>query len=318
MIFAPDYKFRKLKIREEYRNWLEKWLEGMEEQIEAGVVSSSGCMQGMLSELCLYGEPRTDWMSIVEDYLRIDGKCVSYSKNYGKLLWNFDSQWEQNTVHAVYYDWWISRLLGEESGADHLGQITGLVQKDGWIYNPEVSPTQLRTRMKSELLLSMGMGLEILSAEDGLDGYEDGFLSAIADLPRTPYVSAEFFRARSLSTLGSLEQMPAGIHSLLRECEIEWGYHDFSISGKTDDYMGTKKRTAHDKPISSPLITSMAKSLSSYSFNEAFVHEHLEKYADHLSKNPLDIEAFRMRDIEIPFGTSITPLEIVAASTLTS
>ena len=41
-------------------------------------------------------------------------------------------------------------------------------------------------------------------------------------------------------------------------------------------------------------------------------------YAEKLRKNPMGIPAFRMRDIEYPFGTSLTPLEVISSVIITN
>lgn len=316
MIFAPFFDYSKKKVNPHYEKWLNDWLENVATRVDKGITSSSECIQGALSELMLYGRLKTDWHSILSDYLRLDGECISYSEGHGKLLWNFDAQWQQSTVHAVYYDWCISKMLGKEDEIDYVKQITKMIQPSGWIFNPVVSPTQLRTRMKSELLMSMEMGIEILRDAGEIQQYSDKFISTLVSFSPTGYLSAEYFKIRSLELLNHPEQITIDVDSLLNDCLIERGYHDYCIEKKTDDYMGTKKRTQHDKPIASPLISTMAKYVSSYSQDKTAVIKHVEDYASYLSNHPMDIQAFRMRDIEIPFGTSITPFEIIAASTI--
>ena len=39
-------------------------------------------------------------------------------------------------------------------------------------------------------------------------------------------------------------------------------------------------------------------------------------YARSLADNPLDIPAFQMRDVPIPFGADLTPIEAICASRL--
>ena len=316
MIFAPFFDYSKKRVNPLHEKWLIDWLENVATRVDKGITSSSECIQGALSELLLYGGLKTDWHSIIRDYLRLDGECISYSKEHGKLLWNFDAQWQQSTVHAIYYDWCVSKLLNKDQEIDYVKQITNMIQPSGWIFNPAVSPTQLRTRMKSELLMSMEMGIEILSDTEGLQQYSDKFTSILVSSPPARYLSAEYFRIRSLEVLNHQEQITTNIDLLLEDCTIEHGYHDYSIEKKTDDYMGTKKRTQHDKPVASPLISTMAKYTTAYSKDKSTIIKHVGDYANYLSNHPMDIQAYRMRDIEIPFGTSITPFEIIAATTL--
>ena len=82
--------------------------------------------------------------------------------------------------------------------------------------------------------------------------------------------------------------------------------------------MGTAKRTARDQALESPISTLhtlyLAKSLSSEL--EENVIAVAKDYGRSLHDNPLDIPAFRMRDLEALFGPGVTPLELMAASSL--
>src|SRR5205823_4927467 len=102
----------------------------------------------------------------------------------------------------------------------------------GWIYNPLVSPTGMRTRMKSEYLMSPAMGMEILHACGSLEtrrGVIEGLLSSE---PLTGYLSAEYFRAYALRLLGDPELAPAALSSVLTACEVGEGYCDFDVKAK--------------------------------------------------------------------------------------
>ena len=135
-------------------------------------VASSICLQGAIAEIVLYKALRTDWMGILEDLLTDkQGNPLAYSKGFRKL-YKFDGQWQQNAVHAVHTQFWISRLDSSSPGLldKWAALIESFIQPNGWIYNPQVSPTQLHTRMKSEYFMSFAMGIEILSATGQLRG----------------------------------------------------------------------------------------------------------------------------------------------------
>jgi hypothetical protein len=83
--------------------------------------------------------------------------------------------------------------------------------------------------------------------------------------------------------------------------------------------MGTAKRVARDKPIHSPLIachvTALVDAVPSAA-EKAPIEERLGAYRAHLRANPMDIPAFQMRDVPIPFGTDKTPIEVICAAWL--
>ena len=68
----------------------------------------------------------------------------------------------QSEVHAIHARWWVERACNAESNLDFPDLIEGLNQPSSWIYNPQVSPTGMRTRMKSEYFMSLAMGMEVL------------------------------------------------------------------------------------------------------------------------------------------------------------
>jgi len=121
--------------------------------------------------------------------------------------------------------------------------------------------------------------------------------------------------------LGHEELFPVGIAEHIKACaeDLEVGWGDFAMKSKVDAYMGTAKRTARDKPIHSPLIACHVAVLSSKvddDAEKAAVLERLMNYAQNLAQDPLDIPAFQMRDVPIPFGADITPIEATCASRL--
>jgi hypothetical protein len=306
----------------EHTQWLERWLREIEPDLEAGNVSSSLCLQGLLSELVVYKKIDRDWLSIFEDHLTDEeGYPLAYSKAYAKRLYKFANQWQQTPIHAIHTRWWIEKVLAQSSPSkDHFaGLIKRNIQRNGWIYNPTVSPTRTRTRMKSEYLMSFTMGVEILAFYEELTSYQQAFEATLSNEPLRPYLSAEYFRITALTALDALNLAPMGLAQVIERCEAGAGYCDFSIEDKRDDYMGTAKRVGRDVPLHSPLATLYAQHLSSFceSDVQANISVRLSKFVQHIQKNPLDIPAFRIRDlIDIPFGTGISPLEVVAASAL--
>lgn len=319
-IFLPGADLNDLELCGVYRDWMEDWLYTLNENIEQECISSAECVQGLLCETLL-GEVATDWRQVENTLLRDgEGNPLAYSEAYGKRLFKFEAQWKQTPVYAVYNSFWICRHCGGTDRSDYQALIQKFIQPDGWIYNPEVSNTQIRTRMKSELLMSLAMGTEILLPDQMSAGQIHRFEAALASLPLTGYVSAEFFRLKALENIQRTCQFPEGIGEMLEKCEAKEGYNDFCVSDKMDDYMGTRKRTRHDAAIHTPLISNMARALSLSGENalaEA-VAGRMRAYAERLRRNPMDIPAFRMRDIAYPFGAGVTPLEVIAASIITN
>ncbi|MBN1658176.1 MAG: hypothetical protein JXA93_07225, partial [Anaerolineae bacterium] len=197
--------------------------------------------------------------------------------------------------------------------------IEGWIQPSGWIYNRDVSYTRLRTRMKSEYLMSFAMGLQILAAVGALTPREQRFTATISSEPPTPYLSAEYFRLRALEQLGKPHLIPSTISAVIATCQAGAGYCDFAVSGKVDDYMGSAKRTGRDEAIHSPLAALHAGYLARCCdvATQQAVRERIAHFRQRLAQAPLDIPAFRIRDITFPFGADISPLEVIAAAAIT-
>lgn len=318
-IFLPSVELGKKTLIAEHEAWLTAWLHELEQDLEQGDIASSLCLQGVIAEIALYGNPKTDWIGIMDEYLVHDHKPIAYSEGYGKRLYKF-AQWLQTDVHAIHARWWIDRIYGAEEHFDYKELIEGLIQPTGWIYNPLVSPTGMRTRMKSEYLMSLAMGLEILRSFDGLEEKRALFEGVLSTENMTGYLSAEYFRICSLKTLNSLNLAPKTIDTVLLACEVGDGYCDFDVKGKIDDYMGTAKRIGRDIPVHSALSTLHAAELAAFCEDEikVSVARRVVTFGIHIKNKPLDIQAFRMREIDAPFGTGLSPLELVAASSITS
>lgn len=66
-IFLDDDDLDGLYICREYRDWLEKWLTKINENIEKESISSSECVQGILCEKLL-GKNSVDWKQVEEEF----------------------------------------------------------------------------------------------------------------------------------------------------------------------------------------------------------------------------------------------------------
>lgn len=114
-IFLPDIDLSSLMICDEYKDWLEKWLFELIENIEKEVISSSECIQGLLCEQLL-GISNMDWLQVEQTLLRDeDDKPLAYSVEFGKKLYKFDSQWKQMPIYAIYNSYWISKFYGVDT-----------------------------------------------------------------------------------------------------------------------------------------------------------------------------------------------------------
>jgi len=319
-LFLPGGNLRKINLVPEHKKWLCSWLENIEINIENDIIASSECLQGAIVELAIHGKTKHDWVGIMEEYLSDgNGNPIAYSENYGRKLCSFN-QWLQTTVHSIHTRWWIERELNEDliSTRQYSSLLENFIQPNGWVYNPDVSCTGLRTRIQSEVMMSMAMSAEIFNFYNCLDDKKGKIEATISSKPLTKYLCTEFFRLKILDILGVTELAPKGLEGLIKSCEAGMAYCDFNVSGKVDDYMGTAKRTTRDKSIQSPLISLHARFVSEFCDEETRkqVEQRLTDYGKHLEQYSFDIPAFKMRDIDIPFGSDITPIEIIAASVL--
>lgn len=318
-LFLPSLSINRLELLPEHGAWLAEWLQSLEADIEAAEVAVSQCLQGVISELALHKQVKTDWLGIMDEYLMRDGRPVAYSEQYGKRLYGF-APWIQTEVHAIHARWWIEQTLGLPPSLEYQTLVEELIQPSGWIYNPTVSPTGLRTRMKSEYLMHLAMGIEILAAFGALAARKGTFEGALSPLAVTGYLGAEHFRLHALRTLNSAQLSPTGLDAVLTSCEVGEGYCDFDVKAKVDDYMGTAKRVAKDIPVHSALsgLHALSVSLACSDVVKNHVKARMQSFGAHLKAHPLDIQPFRMRDIDIPFGTGLSPLEVVAAGSTAS
>ncbi len=321
-VLLPGVDFSELQLIPPHKEWLIEWLRDVESDVEDGVVSSSLCLQGVLSEILLYGNCKTDWQGIIQAYLKTkSGKPLAYSNEFGERLHKFN-QWKQSPVHAIHTQWWIEKITGAKPKKLNAygDMIQELIQPSGWIYNPKVSPTNTRTRMRSELMMSIAMGLEILSFTRSLSDKKKIFESVLSAMPMTGYLSAEYFRLRALQFLDSIKLTPRTLADVLTTCEAGKGYCDFSVESKVDDYMGTAKRVTRDKAIQSSISSLHANYIAAFCEEKVrnSVQSRLRNFGQHLLSEPFDIPAFRMRDIDVPFGTDLSPCEVIGASHIVS
>lgn len=321
-IFFPNANLLEISISPTYEEWLFGWLCDTEQAIEDGVVSSSLCLQVALAEVLFYGEFQTDWRGIFNSYLKDDsGRPLAYSENFGEKLYKF-SHWNQVSMHAIHTHWWIEKEHGvaQEDLSLYFDLTRDLIQPSGWIYNPSVSDTRLRNRMRSELMMSLAMGIEIMTSFRDIQDNKAVFEAALSSQPMTGYLSAEYFRLRSLEMINSQHLIPHNLAEVLTMCEAQAGYCDFSLESKRDTYMGVAKRGARDQELHSAI--SCLHSLFIADFCEdpqqTSARERTAGFISHLRKNPFDTPSFKMRDIETPFGPSFSPLELLAASILLS
>jgi len=310
-----------------YKPYLEAWREQAISQADDGEVAASVCHQATLIDLVLDGRPTHDWLSIMEDLLTdADGRPVAYSKGYGNRLHAFENQFLQSTVHSIHTRWWIE-MIARPQAVDHdrfAERILAKKGSDSLILDADVSVTRLRHRMKVELSMSAVMGAEILSAADHLsEDLSSELAASLCDPIKIPplYLACEQFRLAALRILGHEEQFPVGIDLLIKNCEqgLDHGWCDFAMATKVDAYMGTAKRIQRDKPIHSPLVGCHVAILSSKVDDQILqteITDRLAAYSAILAQSPLDIPAFRMRDMPFRFGADITPIEAICATHL--
>ena len=310
-----------------YVDYLKAWRENVVTRADDGEVASSCCLQAAIIDLVLAGEIKHDWLGIMDEYLVDDGKPLAYSTRYGARLYGFDSQYRQTTIHAIHARWWLETVMRPKE-IDHerfAALLQAKKQSDGLIYDADVSETVLRHRMKSELTLSAAMSVEILRNAGRLSDKDALALATnITDPKKCPplgYLGMEYFRLQVLQQLRHESLFPDGIDDAITACEVGLpaGWCDFSIVSKVDAYMGTAKRTSRDKPIHAPLtalhVRALLERLPDGEKREK-TRERLVAYANHLAKQPMDIPAFQMRDVPIPFGADRTPIEVICASNL--
>lgn len=309
----PEVLVSNITLRSEHDFWIKDWLSKTEDEIKNGVLSSSNCVAGYIAEHLVYGKNKTDWLELMKKYLEINGLPLAYSENYGRKLFKFN-QWKQSPIHAIYARWWIENNLNKQN-QKFQKLIMSFIQQNNWIYNPDVSPTNIKTRMRSELFMSLSMATEILVSENFQKINKNQLVASAISIPLTGYVSSEYFRFRTLNFLGEVDQMPKGIDIVLKKCRAEQGFADFSVEDKVDDYMGVAKRATRDKAVFSPISTLHAITLAKgCMLNNEEIESWKEKTKNFLEKDPVCIPALHMRDLKPNFGDGPTIYEIIASA----
>lgn len=315
-------------IHPNHAAYLREWRENAIQRADDGDVAASICLQATMIDLVLEGRANHDWLGIMDDFLMNDAAPIAYSERFSRRVHGFAEQYNQSTIHAIHTRWWIESASGRDVDHERFAHLVKQKkQTDGLFYDRDVSETVLRHRMKTELTMSMAMAVEILAAADFLE--PSLAIQLATDLcspskcPPLGYMSMEYFRLVALEALGHRAMFPVGVECHIEACAegLSVGWCDFSMAGKVDAYMGTAHRTRRDRPIHSPLIGCQVGKLISVVLNAdraSALMQRLDAYSHHLSSNPLDIPAFQMRDVPIPFGSDRTPLETICASELIS
>jgi hypothetical protein len=327
-VFLPGIALRPMRLIASHQGYLDEWYRELLRDAEDQNVAASGCLQGAFIELLLHGRLTFDWVGVAEAYLSgEDGTPLAYSARYGERLYGFGNQVVQSTIQAIHTRWWLESAHNA-AAVDHEKYASLLLTRklrDGLIYDHDVSETILRHRMKTEITASLAYAVEILLAAGRLtEALRTEFVASLVDHRKCPpsgYMSAEYFRWRVLQMLDATPHFPIGIAETIEACAVglNVGYGDFSMADKRDAYMGTAKRVARDKPIHSPLIACHVTGLVDAVPNaaeKAPIEARLGAYRAHLRANPMDIPAFQMRDVPIPFGTDKTPIEVICAAWL--
>lgn len=327
-LFLPGIVLRPTLLTASYQGYIDGWYLSIQRDAENQNIAASGCLQGALIDLLLHGRLTFDWVGVAEAYLSgEDGLPLAYSSRYSERLYGFGNQAVQSTIHAIHTRWWLESVR-DATTVDHEKYANLLLVRklrDGLIYDHDVSETILRHRMKTEITASLAYAVEILLAAGRLT--EDlctEFVASLVDHRKCPpsgYMSTEYFRWRVLKMLNATQHFPAGVAEAIQACAVNLsvGYGDFSMADKRDAYMGTAKRVARDKPIHSPLTACHVAALLdavAIAAEKAPIEQRLSAYRNHLRANPMDIPAFQMRDVPIPFGADKTPIEIICAAWL--
>lgn len=317
-VIWPQFTLDELIMADAHKTLILDWLNEIYENVENGDIALSECIFAYISEQLVHHKNKMQWDAVLKELLTDeDGIPLAYSKQYGKRLFGFNEQWKQTPVHAVYNHYWVLSQYGTPIDLySHL--IKQMIQPSGWIYNDRVSPTHLRTRMRSELLLNMSMGTEILAQAGKIESIAPQLKATISVMSPSPYLAAEYYRLLSLVNLSAENLFVTDCATLVHNCMLPDGFCDFNVADKVDDYMGTKKRVQRDKMVASPLSTLYACRLSQYASEGCArdVAEIAQKHARLLAEEPYSIPAFKIRDLDIDFGSGITIGEIIAATVL--
>ncbi len=327
-LFLPGIRLHPIPLVPEHEKYLREWRAATLTCADDDDVCASMCLQAAFIELSTDGRLTTDWLGIFDTCLTgANGAPLAYSPKFAARLYGFGNQAIQSTITAAHTRWWLEGLRNAATvNHGRYGQwLLEQKYRDGLLYDYDVSGTILRHRMRTELTMSLAYALEILF-HGGLvdDALRDDILASLADAKRVPpsrYMSTEYFRRRALEALGAINHFPVGELDAIEACatDLAVGFGDFAMADKRDSYMGTAKRTARDKPIHSPLSACHVTALLPFvqdTDTKARIEARLAAYCEHLRAHPLDIPAFQMRDIHVPFGADKTPIEVLCAAHL--
>lgn len=322
-IFYNDVNLEKIQVLSEHKKWLDQWLERLLASIEDGEVAASQCLQGVLIELLLNKSMKVDWLGVFNNLLMTnEGLPMAYSLAYGKKLHKFDAQYEQVTVHSIHTFWYINKLIDSKFSDSKLTKVLSeFWQPSGWYYNPQVSITTERYRMRVELFMSLAMATEILLDTEENEAFKTKIEAHIMTEPQTNYLSAEYFRLVSLNKINKTQYITTiatKLQELLLACSLERGFSDFDVKSKVDDYMGTAKRVGRDAALVSAISTLHAKQISESLGGNSEIDGIVESFNKSHKSNPFSFAAFKMRDLDPDFGPSITPHEIIATNILSN
>lgn len=273
--------------------------------------SASDIFSCALAEYSLKGKISSSWLEIFKSLLidKESGLPLEYNKKYSEKLWQFN-HWNQTTIHSIYVYWFLlsisDQFKNEVKSAVKMSQQ--LIQPSGFVYNPAVSETNLRTRMRSELFMGVCQAIEIQSNGTNQDDLKKIYSPALQSINDVKYISAEFFRQKSFQFLKLQNPYFPNYNELLKNCGLDYGFSDYDVNSKVDDYMGTAKRVNRDKSIFSPVITLMSETLTL----EKNKNPSLISAYKYLSEKPNSLPHFVVRDIEYSFGPSITVIETLA------
>jgi hypothetical protein len=303
-----------------YTQYLNNQLELIHDEISKDCLSAAKALQGVLIESLLYGRAKFDWAGAINELLVRNGKALAYSESFSNNLHGFSKQWEQYSIGAAYSQYWIRKHLScTQIDFDYLNSKRDAT---GLYFDIDISPTKTSHRMKTEIAASTAMVLEMNQDLKFLESHNPGQIMSAMDnsmlFPRYKYLSLEYFR-KVIMDLHSEQKNDADLlEGFLKKCALEakYGWSDFMMNEKLDDYMGTAKRTSRDSNIHSPMLALYVNYLTELGTRSVEIKDRLTEFTSHLVTDPWDIPAFKMRDLPYEFGPGITTLEALAAITL--
>jgi hypothetical protein len=281
----------------------------------ANSISSASMFVNLEIASAILAMPSDEHLTMLERQLVVGGECRAYSEKYAKLLHRTENQWLQIDVYTEYSHWFISILNGKDNTRHKSKLVMKYANTSGLFFNPENSNTELKYRMKSEYLCQTLMALEVTPIDEkSIDKLKE----TIKNSKMNPYISAEYFKFRICEKLNFEVDYHSkkNIQMLISRCKADVGLCDFDSQNKTDDFMGTKKRTARDQTVFSPISTLqgvyLCKKVGLHNLADILVAEAHQYY----QTNSIHLVAFKMRDVEIPFGPGVSVTEVAALHTL--